>query len=194
MVPALPRGSKVQRPSAFPWSGHQRSGRGLAQRLTIKAFSAITFKLHISSGPPRLYGGWGQRHCQPSKAPGTLHCLSLQVQKGTWQISPLLSPQTIPNLLKFKRGTSPKIQAFSSACKEERLLYPLQVRTCSRKKTAVNHQSGLGSHPSLAHLGTPSKLDPASLQGTLLTQEVRKNIGGRSGDSGSAKSNYTFSL
>lgn len=37
---------------------------------------------------------------------------------------------------------------------------------------AENHPSGLGSHPSLACLGTPSKLDSASLQGTLLTQEV----------------------
>ena len=59
MVPALPPGSKVQHPSAFPWPGHQRSGRRFAQRLTIEAFFAITFTLHISSGTPRLYGVGG---------------------------------------------------------------------------------------------------------------------------------------
>ena len=97
MVPTLPCGSEVQRPSAFPWSGHQGSGRGLAQRLTIKAFSAITFKLHISSGPPRLYGGWGQ--CQSAfQGSGNL---TLSEFAGTERNLADLSPSLAPNHTKL---------------------------------------------------------------------------------------------
>ena len=56
--PLGPRGSEAQDPSAFLWPGHQMSVRRIAKRPTIKAFSATTFKLHISSGTPSALWGW----------------------------------------------------------------------------------------------------------------------------------------
>ena len=55
VVPTLPPGTKVQPPSAVPWPGHQMGFSRLAKRLTIEAFSMITFKLHVSSWTPQLY-------------------------------------------------------------------------------------------------------------------------------------------
>lgn len=112
-VPTLPPWLKSAAPLCLPVAWSPNEFRRLAKRLTIRAFSATLLNCTFPLGPPQLYeGGWGQCHSRPYKASGNLQRLSLQVQKGPWQISPLLSPQTIPNLLKFKRGTFPKIQAF----------------------------------------------------------------------------------
>lgn len=92
---SAPRLVKGQRPSAFPWPGHQRSGRRLAQRLTIKAFSAITFKLHISSGPPT---GVGTVSLPAFQGSGNL---TLSEFAGTERNLADLSPSLAPNHTKL---------------------------------------------------------------------------------------------
>lgn len=130
MVPALPPWLESAAPLCLPVAWSPKEWPKIRSKVHHRGFFRDHFyTAHFLRDPSALRGGWGQCHSQPYKALGTLQHLSLQVQKGTWQISPLLSPQTTPNLLKFKRETSPKIQAFSSVCKEERLLHPLQVRT-----------------------------------------------------------------
>lgn len=75
----------------------------LAKRLTIKAFSATTFKLHISSWTSLLTEGEDSVTLSLTRLQRTLQLLSLQAQKGTMQSSNSLSPNHIKLVKTLKR-------------------------------------------------------------------------------------------
>lgn len=65
VVPPLSLGTKVQGPSVSVAGSPNELSRS-AHRLAVKAFSKITFKLHVSSRTPGLWDrGWGQCHPGP---------------------------------------------------------------------------------------------------------------------------------